>query len=84
MCSVPGGPISHTDIHLEQFLINQGGRVLFENLSNMECTGLDQTGKQCSFVRSLENSWDLSERLEGKKSLNESDDIYSVALSVGP
>lgn len=77
--NVAGGPVAHADIHLKQFLIDSEGRVLLGDFDKMEYIGPDQACLHKT-IRNLRTGGSAPERMLGNKFVNESGDIYSVAL----
>jgi len=79
--NVAGGPVAHGDIHLKQFLINFEGRVLLGDFEKMEYIGPHHVNNCLhKTIWNLRSGGSAPERMLGNEFVNESGDIYSVAL----
>ena len=80
--SIAGGPIAHNDIHLGQFLVNSMSRVLLSDFDNAKYAGFDTTGKKCLIEdkHGIYKPCSAPEKKMSRNNVNESSDIYEVAL----
>ena len=82
--TIAGGPVAHVDIRSDQFLINEQGTVLLNDLNLLKYVGQNRlpkkSGEKCSFQRDVAGgTWRAPEEY-GFTELDEKIDIYSLGV----